>query len=55
METETTPHRGEEMPEDVPSLPPDGSEDTSTDQGEGTTGDLQQERSAGESAEGVGE
>jgi hypothetical protein len=53
METETTPHPSEEMPEEVPSLPPDGSD--GTDQGEGTEGDLQPERSLGESVEAVGE
>jgi hypothetical protein len=53
METGTAPHPSEEMPEEVPSLPPDGSD--GTDQGEGTEGDLQQEESPGESAEGVGE
>jgi hypothetical protein len=40
METETEPHPSEEMPEEVPSLPPDGSEGT--------------ERFPGESAERVG-
>jgi hypothetical protein len=55
METETTPRPGEEMPEEVPTLPPDGSDGTGTDQGEGTGGDLQREGSPGSSAEEVGE
>lgn len=55
METEATPQPGEEMPEEIQSLPPDGSDGRGTDQEEGTEGDLQQEGSPGESAEGVGE
>lgn len=55
METDTTPQPGEGMPEEVPNLPPDHSDGTGTDQGEGTEGDLQQRGSSGESAEGVAE
>ena len=55
METESTPQPGEEMPDEVPSLPPDDSDSTGTDQGEATQGDLQQERSPDESAEEIGE
>jgi hypothetical protein len=53
METEGTPQPGEEMPEEVPTLPPDDPEGTGTN--EGTEADPRQERSPGESAEGIGE
>jgi hypothetical protein len=48
METEGTPQPGDEMPEEVPSLPPDDSDGTGTD--EGTEGDLPQEGSPGSEA-----
>jgi hypothetical protein len=53
METEDTPQPGDEMPEEVPSLPPDDSGGTRTN--EGTEADLPQEGSPAESAEGIGE
>jgi hypothetical protein len=53
METEGTPQPGGEMPEEVPSLPPDDSDGTGTD--EGTEVDLPQEGFTGESAQEIGE
>jgi hypothetical protein len=55
METETTRQPGDEMPDEVPTVPPGGSVGTGTDQGEGTDGDLHRHLSPEEPAEGVGE